>query len=144
MSAEFESNPYQLAWLVRRLFRALGQISSENLETAGISYADREVMEVIFPDREFSVPEIAAQYRVTRQHVQATVNSLLKKDLVITKENPRHKRSSLICLNSRGRRLFVALLQQDREALERLFANISEPDMMTTCKTLKALLNASQ
>ena len=45
MSKAAESEQYQVIWLIRRLFRALRQKSSENLEGFGISVADRAVMD---------------------------------------------------------------------------------------------------
>ncbi len=90
---------YQIIWLIRRLFRALAQKSGENLSAFGISVADRAVMEFLYPEKKMSVPEIAERYKVSRQHVQSTVNSLLAQELVETQENPRHKRSLHIKLN---------------------------------------------
>ena len=133
--------PYQIIWLVRRLFRAMAQKSTENLEGLGVSVADRAVLEFLHPDKRLTVPEIAERYQVTRQHVQVTVNSLLDKALVITEPNPRHKRSSLIVLNDSGRRLFASILAQDKEAFEVLFAEISTQDIRITAQTLQSLLN---
>ena len=141
MSETTESESYQVIWLVRRLFRALSQRASENLEGFGISVADRAVMEFLYPDRMLTVPEIAEQYKVSRQHVQVTVNSLLEHRLVQAKENPRHKRSPLIMLNARGRKLFGAVLKKDEEAIKLLFSCISKNNVRTTQQTLQHLLN---
>jgi DNA-binding MarR family transcriptional regulator len=88
-----------------------------------------------------SVPEIAEQYKVSRQHVQATVNSLLDSGLVVTRENPRHKRSPLIMLNAKGRKLFGAVLRKDEEVIKNLFSRISRSSVQVTRQTLQALLN---
>ena len=85
MSNAAASDQYQVIWLIRRLFRALSQKSSENLEGLGISVAERAVMEFLYPEKMLSVPEIAEQYNVSRQHIQVTVNSLLESELVVTK-----------------------------------------------------------
>lgn len=141
MSKAVKSEPYQVIWLVRRLFRALGQKSNENLEGFGISVADRAVMEFLYPDKMLSVPEITEQYKVSRQHIQATVNSLLDAELVVTKENPRHKRSPLIMLNAKGRELFGEILKKDEEVIEVLFSRISKSSVRVTQQTLQSLLN---
>jgi len=70
-------------------------------------------MEFLYPEKMLSVPEVAEQYKVSRQHIQVTVNSLLEMRLVATKENPRHKRSPLIMLNAKGRKLFAAVLKKE-------------------------------
>jgi DNA-binding MarR family transcriptional regulator len=141
MSTYTDSESYQIIWLVRRLFRALSQKSTENLEGFGISVADRAVMEFLYPKKMLSVPEIAEQYKVSRQHIQVTVNSLLETGLVVTKENPRHKRSPLIMLNAKGRKMFAAVLKKDEEAVDLLFSNVSKSKVQITRQTLQSLLN---
>ena len=135
-----DSDQYQIVWLIRRLFRALGQASDELLKPRGLSAADRAVMEFLYPEEGLSVPDIARKYSVSRQHVQVTVNSLSDKDLVTTKENPRHKRSPFVQLTGRGRRLFASILEQDRQAIDALFDNIAAKDARITRTTLQSLL----
>lgn len=141
MSNAIKGEPYQVIWLIRRLLRALSQKSSENLEGFGISVADRAVMEFLYPGKLLSVPEIAQRYKVSRQHVQATVNSLLNSKLVVTKENPRHKRSPHVMLNRKGRELYGAILKKDEEVVDVLFSCISKSHVKVTQKTLQSLLN---
>ncbi len=141
MSKAINSEAYQAIWLIRRLFRALSQKSSENLEGLGISVADRAVLEFLYREKMLSVPEIAQRYKVSRQHVQVTVNSLLDKGLAVTQDNPRHKRSPHIILSSKGHELFEAVLKRDGETVDTLFSNISKKDIQTTRKTLQSLLN---
>ena len=140
MSKTIKNESYQIIWLIRRLFRSLSSKSNESLERFGISVADRAVMEFLYPDKMLSVPEIAEQYKVSRQHVQATVNSLLDGELVVTKENPRHKRSPLIRLNSKGRELFGEILEKDEEIIEVLFSQLSKSNIKITQDTLQSLL----
>ncbi len=140
MSKTIESEPYQVIWLIRRLFRSLSQKSNENLKEFGISVADRAVLEFLYPDKILSVPEIAEQYQVTRQHVQTTINSLLEASLVVAKENPRHKRSQLMMLNSQGRMLFEILLKKDEKTIDVLFSHLSKNEITITRDTLQSLL----
>jgi len=133
-------NAYQIVWLVRRLFRALAQTSDNNLQDLGISAADRAVLEFLFPDKELSVPELAERYQVSRQHVQTTVNNLHGLGLLTTKDNPRHKRSSLMVLTSKGKALFRKVMLRDTKAITRLFENIADKDTAVTRKTLETLL----
>ncbi|MCB1983848.1 MAG: winged helix-turn-helix transcriptional regulator [Burkholderiales bacterium] len=140
MPERTEKEIYQIIWLIRRLFRAFAQKSAENLETFGISVADRAVMEFLYPEKKLSVPEIAKQYHVSRQHVQATVNSLLNQELVLSLENPRHKRSPHIMLNENGRMLFESVLRKDEETIKVLFSHLEKNDVHITLKTLQSLL----
>ena len=140
MANDQSNHSYEIVWLVRRLFRALAQRSNENLVESGISAADRAVMEFLYPEESLSVPAIASRYQVSRQHVQVTVNSLLDKGLVVTRDNPRHKRSPLITLEPKGRELFARVLEQDRRELDRLLAGVPTADLRTTQRTLNSLL----
>lgn len=142
MTEDLSGESYEIVWLVRRLFRALAQKSNENLAAVGISAADRAVMEFLYPDESLSVPAIADRYQVSRQHVQVTVNSLLDKGLVVTRDNPRHKRSPLISLKPKGRKLFANILEQDQQELDRLFSIVPVADSRTTRRTLNSLLKA--
>jgi len=135
------SAAYEVTWLVRRLFRAMASSADRYLQTFGISVADRAVMEFLYPDKELSVPQIAHQYSVSRQHVQVTVNSLLTGDLLQTNINPRHKRSSLISLTDKGRDLFGNIRNKDAELLQQIFCGISATDVRITRATLKSLVD---
>lgn len=130
---------YAITWLVRRLFRALAERSNQLLAETGISAADRAVLEFLYPDLALSVPELAARYDVSRQHVQVTVNRLAEQGLVRTRPNPRHRRSHLVTLTRAGRVLFAGILDQDRAAVERLFADIPERQLAATKKTLETV-----
>lgn len=136
-----QSDAYQITWLIRRLFRAMGQKANESLESLGITAADRAVMEFLYPDHRLSVPEIAERYQVSRQHIQVTVNSLQEKGLVSTRKNPRHKRSPLILLNPAGCALFERILKQDVSLIEDWFANTPVEERRQTRSTLEVLFN---
>jgi DNA-binding MarR family transcriptional regulator len=133
-------NTYQIIWLIRRLFRALAQKSDDSLQDLGISVVDRAVMEFLHPDETLSVPEIAERYQVSRQHVQVTVNNLLDAGILVAKANPRHKRSPLISLTDKGKRMFRTIKVRDTKVVKRLFSNVPEKDRCITQKTLETLL----
>jgi DNA-binding MarR family transcriptional regulator len=137
---EETDDAYQIIWLTRRLFRALAQKSDESLQDLGISVADRAVMEFLHPDETLSVPEIAQRYQVSRQHVQVTVNSLSDAGLLRAKVNPRHKRSPLISLTDKGKRLFRTIKSRDTKIVKKLFSNVPAKDRRITRETLATLL----
>ena len=87
---------YEITWLIRRLFRAMAARAEDHVQAAGISVADRAVLEFLSGGEPLAVPTIAARYDVSRQHVQVTVNRLRDKGLVRARPNPNHKRSPLI------------------------------------------------
>lgn len=139
-----QTEAYQVTWLIRRLFRAMAERADRYLGDAGLSAADRAVLEFLYPDRRLTVPDIARRYQVTRQHVQATANGLVDRDLVQTLDNPRHKRSPLLRLSDRGRQLFERIRRRETLLLDDLFADIEIADIATTRRTLQRLLDQLQ
>jgi len=131
---------YEVTWLIRRLFRAMGAQADDYLADTGLSAADRAVMEFLYPEEELSVPDIARRYDVSRQHVQVTVNGLVSKGLVRSIPNPKHKRSRLIRLSSLGRDSFEEIRHSETAVVQHIFAGISDNALNTTQATLTALL----
>jgi len=132
---------YEITWLIRRLFRAMGSWAEASLQGSGITAADRAVLEFLYPDQALPVPEIAARYNVTRQHVQVTVNRLLDKGLVETRPNPAHKRSPHIRLAPSGHALFRKIRARDTAFIDRLFTDVPATHQRTTRNTLRKLLH---
>jgi DNA-binding MarR family transcriptional regulator len=133
-------NAYEVTWLIRRLFRAMGAQADDYLADTGLSAADRAVMEFLYPEEKLSVPDIARRYDVSRQHVQVTVNGLVSKGLVRSIPNPKHKRSRLIRLSSLGRDSFEEIRRNETAIIQHLFDGISADALDTTRATLKTLL----
>jgi DNA-binding MarR family transcriptional regulator len=131
---------YQITWLVRRLFRAMAQVSEASLQDAGITVSQRAVLEFLYPDQELTVPQVAERYAVSRQHVQVTVNSLAQSGLLQSKENPRHKRSPLLRLSGPGRELFERIIEQDRITTEQLFDGIPDEERERVRAAMELLL----
>ena len=131
---------YEVVWLIRRLFRAMAAAADDYLADAGISVAERAVLEFLHADEALSVPAIARRYNVSRQHVQVTVNSLIEKGLVRRVANPKHKRSHLIRLSRLGRDAFREIRRNEAAIVGELFADIDEPGLRATRQTLGTLL----
>jgi DNA-binding MarR family transcriptional regulator len=136
-----QNKAYEITWLIRRLFRAMAARADEYLRDSGLTAADRAVMEFLYPDARLSVPDIARRYKVSRQHVQVTVNKLLGLGLLRNEENPKHKRSSLMRLSSLGRESFYEIRKNETALLDRLFAEFGDKDLDITSRTLRSLLD---
>lgn len=134
-----DSPQYEVVWLIRRLFRALAQLADGYLQAHGLSAADRAVLEFLYADAALSVPEIAARYQVSRQHIQVTVNALLEDGFLESRPNPRHKRSPLFALTHVGRELFNKIRAAESGLLDNLFADIPADDIERTRQTLQAM-----
>ena len=133
------SPQYEVTWLIRRLFRAMAQLADGYLKAHGLAAADRAVLEFLYRDDALSVPEIAARYQVSRQHIQVTVNTLLEDGFLESRPNPRHKRSPLFALSPVGRELFTKIRTAESEMLDTLFAGIAADDVECTRRTLQTM-----
>jgi DNA-binding MarR family transcriptional regulator len=131
---------YEITWLIRRLFRVMADLADRELEDRGISAADRAVMEFLYPDEQLTVPDIAARYRVSRQHVQVTANRLRDTGYLETVANPRHKRSPLLRLTEPGIAMFGDIRTREQQLLEAAFADVSRDECRVTRATLARLL----
>ena len=134
------NDAYKVTWLVRRLFRAMAEKADAYLHDSDMTAADRAVMEFLFPDTQLTVPGIARRYQVSRQHVQVTVNRLLDRGLLLSSDNPRHRRSPLIRLSRDGRSAFAEIRRSESELLDDVFSNVAIADLATTRRTLETLL----
>jgi DNA-binding MarR family transcriptional regulator len=139
--AEPARNPaYEVVWLIRRLFRAMGDTADRYLKDDELTAANRAVMEFLYPEEKLSVPTIANKYRVSRQHVQVTANQLLAKGLIRAVANPDHKRSPLLRLSKLGRDTFAEIRHNESAVIEKLFADLQQDDIEVTRNLLKSLL----
>lgn len=64
-----------------------------------------------------TVPQLARQRGMTRQHLQVVVNALLADGLVEPARNPEHRRSNLIQLTTAGRTRVAELVGREMELL---------------------------
>ena len=131
---------YEVVWLVRRLFRAMADTADQYLKDDELTAADRAVMEFLYPEQQLSVPAIAAKYRVSRQHVQVTVNQLISRGLIRALANPQHKRSPLMRLSELGRETFAEIRRNESVIIEKMFADLHGEDVDVTRQLLRSLL----
>lgn len=107
---------------VRGCFNLLKRLSEQLNEDLGINPSMRAVMESLFRHSPQTVPEIARERGVTRQHVQMIMNSLLEDRLVESRSNPAHRRSVLYCLTAEGLTAFEEIMRREAEPMRRIAA----------------------
>lgn len=90
----------------------------------GVTAAMRSVMESVATSGPRTVPDIAAEKHVSRQHIQKNVDELIQIGLVRAQPNPAHKRSVLIALTPEGDRLFASMKAAEIQLLEQVVATL--------------------
>ena len=94
---------------VRAVFNRLKALTDGLHGDLEITTAMRAVMETLSDQGAMTVPQIARQKGVSRQHIQLLADALVAADLAVVKENPAHRRSSLIALTDKGKRAFAKM-----------------------------------
>lgn len=131
-----DDSRYDVIWLIRRLFRAFAALADDYLADSGLTAADRAVMEFLYPSGTLTVPELALRYRVSRQHIQVTVNGLVQAGLLSSSPNPKHKRSPLFALSDLGRDTFAEIRRNEAIHVDRLFSSVDDDAIAITRDTL--------
>ncbi len=137
---ELMSSPlYQVIWYTRRLFQRLGATGNELHEDSGITASQRAVLEFLTLHEPQTVPQMAREKTVTRQHIQVIVNKLLERGLIEGITNPAHNRSSLIRMTSAGRQLFGVIKQRETKLLAIMEKHFTKKKLLITAQTLQAI-----
>ncbi len=124
---------------VRRLFHVLSGAADRAHAELGISASQRAVLDVLAERGPRTVPQVAREQGVSRQHVQVLANGLLEAGLLESLDNPDHLRSPLLRLSADGAKAVEAARRREARQLTDLAKRIPGPDLKVTLKTLNAM-----
>lgn len=137
---EVRAQPLQQAILaVRRLFHVLAGTAGRAHAELGITASMRAVMETLHERGPRTVPQVAREQGVSRQHIQVVVNGLLEAGLVECLDNPDHLRSPIVRLTAAGTKACEAVRRREERLLADLAKRIPGADLKVTLKTLDAM-----
>lgn len=139
-AAEGRGQPLRQAILaVRRLFHVLSGTADRAHADLGITASMRTVLETLHERGPRTVPQVAREQGVSRQHVQVVVNGLLEAGLVECHDNPDHLRSPFVRLTAAGAKALDAIRRREARLLAELAKRIPGSDLKVTLKTLNAM-----
>ncbi len=130
---------HQAILAVRRLFNALAGTAERTHAELGVTASQRAVLEILHARGPRTVPQVAREQGVSRQHIQVVVNGLLAAGLVECHDNPDHLRSPIVRLASAGARACEAIRRREARLLTELAKRIPGADLKVTLKTLDAM-----
>ncbi len=139
MSELPSSNLYQVIWQVRRLFQRLRSLSENLLSGTGINTSQRALLEFLHQHQPQTVPQIAREKSVSRQHIQSVANELLSLDLISLSRNPDHKRSRHLRLTTKGKSLYKSIRKKETELVQQMETIFWQEDLETTSATLRSI-----
>lgn len=118
--------------VVLRLHQALNELHGD----LGLTPGMRDLLRHLAVQGPATVPEIARERGVSRQHVQTVVNRFHQDGLVKFLENPRHRRSRIVRINKRGRRLIAEMDRRQRQIWQALDLDVRRTDLEEAARTL--------
>lgn len=121
---------------VRTCFNQLKHIAELTTEGLDINPSMRAVLEGLNHPEPRTVPDLAKEKGVSRQHVQTVMNALLEKNYVEPEDNPNHKRSVLYRLTPSGRETFEKIQRRETAPMTALAAALPEQDIEAGITTL--------
>jgi DNA-binding MarR family transcriptional regulator len=130
---------YQVIWQTRRLFQRLRATSEDFLSGSGINASQRALLEFLHRQPPQTVPQIAREKSVSRQHIQVVANELLSLKLIEFAENPDHKRSRLLKLTGNGKALFESIQKNESVLINLMERKFTQKELAITLNTLKSI-----
>jgi DNA-binding MarR family transcriptional regulator len=118
------------------LLKAVGEVLHDDL---GVTTAMRAVMVSLAAGKPRTVPELARERPVSRQHMQTVVNELMAAGLARALANPAHRRSPLIALTEDGRGRLKLIQGREIDLLARTAPAVSQADLAAATRLLDLL-----
>ena len=124
---------------VRPLFQASARAVEDALRGTGLTVPLRAVLELLLTRGPSTVPQVAREFGVTRQSVQALVDTGVSRGLVELQDNPQHRRSRLVTVTDHGRRSFDDVHRRELANLDGVTADLDPDDLALCARVLDAL-----
>ena len=135
----YEMPVYDVMWRTRRLFQRLATEFQPVPGGDPLSGAQRAVLEFLDRGGDQTVPEIARQRSVSRQHIQVNVNALIELGWVEDRPNPAHRRSPLIAITPAGRERLRAAQAAEAQMAAAIEQHFATDELLTTARVLAEL-----
>ncbi|MEP4198644.1 MAG: helix-turn-helix domain-containing protein [Aliishimia sp.] len=119
--------------------QAAEAVVENGLKGSGLTVRTRALLEILLAHGEMTVPEIALKLEINRQYIQVLVNETHAEDLTIKRDNPRHKRSTLIALTDKGRLIIKDVVQGEMALVETIGSELNSVDVEIALKLVTAL-----
>lgn len=128
---------YPIILEVRRLFHALSALADTVHYDLNITASQRAVLEALVNSPGQTVPAVARDKGVTRQHIQGLVNPLLEARLLEQEPNPAHKRSPILNPTPAGRECFEKIRTREEKLLRRMAPALRDYDLASVASCLQ-------
>lgn len=134
-------NLHHLIWMSRPLMQAAETCVEAGLDGTGLTVRMRAVLEILHRHGPQTVPDIASKLEINRQYVQVMCNEVLASGFVEQRENPRHKRSTLLALTDTGRDLIKEIISREMTLLDQIGTALPAEDVSKALQVVLAITN---
>src|SRR5215510_16125718 len=121
------------------LFHRLRVVADQIHHRGEMTGALRSILRGLDKLGEQTVPQMARSRSVSRQHVQALVNQLVKERLVELIANPAHKRSPMARLTPLGKKTADAMNHNEARLLDKADLGAPDKDLCEAAETLRTV-----
>lgn len=114
---------------IPRLYSLLKAMRDGMHADVGVSSGMRSVMTSLSVDAGRTVPELAREQGVSRQHIQSVINELVLAGLATPLRHPSHRRSALFVLSDEGKRRLRVIAERESDQLIRIAPSVSHLEL---------------
>ena len=132
----------QLLNEVRRTYHLAVRVGGRLHRGEPLTLGMRAVLEHLQEGGPASVPALARQRFVTRQHIQLLVNALVERGLAELQPNPAHRRSPLVALTPQGQRCIARIRSRESRIFASLDRRLGSAATAQATRTLRRLQEA--
>lgn len=118
------------------LFHRLRIVADEVHHQGEMSGGLRSILRSLNKVGDLTVPQMARERAVSRQHVQILINQLAEKGFVDFIDNPAHKRSAFVRLTSQGKKAVEAMDRHEEKLLSQSNVGVTNKKMSEAAETL--------
>lgn len=130
---------YRVLSRLRPLYQASGRAVDQSLRGTEVTVPLRAVLELLLDRGPMTVPQVARDFGVTRQSVQALVDTGAARALLELRDNPQHRRSRLVRVTEHGRRTFAEVHRRELMDLDGVTADLNTDDLALCAQVLAVL-----
>lgn len=126
--------------LTRPLLRNITARVEADLAGTGISVGQRAILEHLLITEQATAPEITASLELKRQFVSRELKELSNNGMVISIDNPQHRRSVYYRLTAESRKIFTDLHRREMKQFAE-FASKFSPEEIEAFLHVQSALN---
>ena len=127
-------------WLIlMKAFQALMPHAQESIAQTGLGDSDFRVLEALLHKGPLPVNTIGPKVWLTPGSISIAVDRLVRKGLVVRKEQPADRRIRRVELTRKGRALIAATFRKHATAMENVISVLSTKERVTLLRLLKKL-----